>query len=270
MIPDLYDRKLGLLEILAASWRVYAQNFKFLLLFVFLLNFLAYRINYSLVIWSGVKISLPFWMPASWNIRTLFVPFVTALSTVLVIQIIADSIRGESVKIIRITRRSVRYFLPAVAICFIFMVWQLITFLPALIAYRVDLSGISTVLLVSIMTLIYLTVAVYTAFVYPSMVLENKSSLAAFRHSFEMVRGRWWYFFLAWVVLTLPAGAVCFLIRRTVATVGFGEIGQHAMWALSALIRSFSICGITILFLNIDRKNEAPDSAMPIIQSENT
>ena len=114
MIPDLYDRKLGLLEILAASWRIYSRNFKILLLFVFLLNFLAYRINYSLVVWNKLKVTLPFWMPASWDIHTLFVPFVTALSTVLVIQIIADSIKGESVKITSIACRSMRSFLPAI------------------------------------------------------------------------------------------------------------------------------------------------------------
>jgi hypothetical protein len=208
-------------------------------------------------------------MPSSWNIHTLFVPFVTALSTVLVIQIIVDSIKGESVKIISIAHRSVRYFLPTLVICFVFMVWQLTMFLPALIVYRVDLSETGEVLLSSIMTLINLTVVVYTAFVYPAMVLKNKSPISAFRNSLEMIRGRWWRILWAWLVITLPVGAVCFLIKRIVASVGFGEIGLHAMWALSALIRSFSIVGITILFLNIDPKNNTSNPVDPVILSEN-
>lgn len=264
MIPDLYDRKLGLVEILAASWRIYTANFKFFLLFVFLLNFLAYRINYSLVVWSGLKVTLPFWMSTCLNIYTFSVPFVTALSTVLVIQITADSIKGESVKIISIARRSVRSFLPAIAICFIFLIWQLITFLPALIVYQIDLSKAGAIILTSVRTLICLIVVIYTTFVYQAMVLKNKSSISAFRHSFETVRGRWWKILWAWLVITLPAGAVYFLIKRIVASVGFGEIGLHAMWALSALILSFSIVGITILFLNIDRKPEASDPVDPV------
>ena len=95
MIPDLYDRKLGLLEILAASWKIYKHNFKFLLLFVFLSNFLAYRLNYSLIVSSGLKISLPYWMPGCWDIHVFFVSFVVALSSVFAIQITEDVTRNE-------------------------------------------------------------------------------------------------------------------------------------------------------------------------------
>jgi hypothetical protein len=196
-------------------------------------------------------------MPSSWNIHTLFVPFVTALSTVLVIQIIVDSIKGESVKTISIAHRSVRYFLPTLVICFIFMTWKLITFLPVLIVYWVDLSRAGKIILTSAKILMDITVWAYAVFVYPAMVLKGKSPVSAFRHSFEMVRGRWWKILWAWVVITLPAGLVCFLIQKMMVHLDLMLIGKHALWSLYSLVNSFSIIGITILFLNIDRRNHS-------------
>lgn len=268
MIPNLYNRKLRLLEILTASWRIYTANFKFLLLFVFLLNFFAFRINYSLVVWSGLKVSLPFWIPARWNIHIFFVSFINALSTVFVIQITEDATKNECV-IIRSAHRILRRFLPTIAICFIFMILQLIIFLPALIFHRIDLFKIGAIILTSGMTLIYLTFLVYTAFVYPAMILANKSAVSAFFYSFRMVFGRWWKILWAWVVITLPAGFVCFLIQKFLLHFNLVEIGQHtisqhALWSLYSLVNSFSIIGITVLFLNIDGKKEVPDSVNPI------
>ena len=258
MIPDLYERKLGLLEIFIASWRIYTANFKFLLLFVFLLNFLAYRINYSLIIWSGLKISLPAWMSFHWSIYTVFVPLITALSSVFVIQITVDTINGECVMIRNVFRRSVRCFLAVTGVWLICTSAACLKQLTAFNAWRwMPIPSIESYLLVMSIFALHLILMTFFLFVYQAIVLKNKLTLSSFRYSFQTVRGRWWKILWAWAVITLPAGAVCFLIRRMVTVVGFGEIGQHVMWALSALIYSFSIIGITILFLNIDRKNHS-------------
>lgn len=274
MIPDLYDRKLGLLEILAASWRIYTTNFKFFLLLVFLPVFSAYRLNYSFVVKSGVSVSLPYWMPSMWNIHVFFVTFVLALSSVCVVQITETATSNERVTLYSV-RRVPERFLPVVLICFIFMIWRLIMFLLIPIARHVDLSRGGIFALSSLMALINLVVWVYTVFVYPLVGLKNKSVFSAFRYSFAMVRGRWWQMLWAWMVLTLPAGAVCFLIQKVVVYFGLVELGRHtvslhALWSLYSLIHSFSMIGITVLFLNISRAAESSDPVVPVIPSENS
>jgi len=256
MISDLYNRKLNLGEILSASWKIYIRNFKYLLLFVFVVNFLALRINYAVFFpLNDFFQAMPSWLGPPQNFQKIVMLF-TIISSVAAIKITANEAVSKAVTVSGLCQRILSCLWVSLGVSLVFMVLRWVFNLPILAVSHglFSASGWRLGLLIAVFLPIQVGLYIYLSFVYQAVVVRGQSLIKAFRYSFRVVRGRWWKVFWAAIVIGFIPGIIGYFFMRIQAP---SMVARHLLWSFKSLLGIFQTIGMTILFLNIDREGLA-------------
>lgn len=265
MIPDLYDRKLGFGEIFSKGWHIYCRYFSYLIAFVLPCEFVAQMLKLAVLHTHTPR--------ALRGLVSLSTELITLIGTIVVIFVAARAAStlpiswGDCRKKI-----SEAYGRTVWANIVLFVILALLV-LPIFAGMFFGRFLIGVPFLALLFALPFVIVGNYLGFVLYAAVLRGQSAVPALCYSWRLVRGRWWYVFGAAILFNLPV-VIIGIVEMTAERV----LSRYVNWVfeigfrvfLTSLFQIYSTILLTIFFLNIDRQNDAPNAAMPIIQSENT
>jgi ABC-type multidrug transport system fused ATPase/permease subunit len=107
-----------------------------------------------------------------------------------------------------------------------------------------------------------LVLMVMWAVVAPVTVLERPGILAAFRRSWELVRGNGWSVFGVFVVLFLAAGVLS--VVAGIASDSLGSVGRALVqWGVNAAVAPLSALGASVLYFALRNQLYEPPVAPP-------
>lgn len=248
MIPDLYDRKLGFGELLAASWRVFKGNIKFLLLFCIAANGLLaiaeWMVSFSL------PDSLDYRLVESWSqlVGGLF-DYIPALGAIVITARYLEARPISSSDVFNELRRMlgaglhVNLYLSIVGLAHLFLIYSTSKSIFGLVAPFIQTFSL----------ILFAIVSIYISFALQALVLRNRRGRGTLIYSWRTVKGQWGTvfgkMFLLGIVVGLP------LVVILVFGMRFSIVFSSVMKQICTLIFPvFSTIFLTVLFLNIDRE----------------
>jgi hypothetical protein len=264
MIPDLYDRKLGVGEIYSKGWQIYCRYFSCLVAFVLPCEFVAQMLEFAVSQKTlHTLISLSTWL-------------ITLIGTIVVIFVASKSASTLPVswedcrkKILEAYGRTVwakivLSVILALSILPVFFV-RFGMFIDEFLAGASPFSGL-------LFALPFVIVFNYLGFVICAVVLRGYSAVPALGYSWRLVRGRWWYVLGMTFLLYLPV-----IIIRIVGITAGRVFASYVNWGfvmgftvfLMPLFQIYSTILFTLFFLNIDRNVETPSSSSSEYEEHN-
>ncbi len=256
MISGLYDRRLGLGELFVASWRVFKNNIKYLFVLGFLLAAVFKGLDYLTFI---LLPSVPDNKIVVGQLKTLVTAVFGFLPHVSVVFIIRQRLASQQVSLAEIVEFLRKIFWPAFLI---HMLSQLVSSLYWLPETLFRLNGVDSVLvnfLQFVFILVGLSSMVYFAFIFQAFVLRKQTGFSAFSYSFRTVKGRWWKILGAIILGSLIPMIPCFVVVAMLGRIIPMAMTDRMYWAgpFFTFFGMYSAIFITILFLNIDRRNHS-------------
>jgi hypothetical protein len=234
MIPDLYDRKLGVGELLKASWRICKEKAQYLLLFAVGIRMAVLIFEYIV----GTYLPTMKWL----SVLLVFPAEMTAIFMVLSAvngEVISRQILQESLK----RNLASGFLVNALTTLF---TWLL--FIPSWLSVSTGLFGKSGVYITVVFVLTAFAFSTYLLFSLQALIVQKQRGINALLYSYRMVRGRWLEVFGKILSVGLIIG-VPILIFGAV----FGFIRAYLKF-ITPFFATFVDVYITILFLNIDMK----------------
>ncbi len=260
MMPDLYERKLRIGEIFSEGWRIYCRYFAYLVAFVLPCNFAA-QMLLSAVPRAHKLLGV---------LVALFTTLITLIGSIVIIFITERASSAQPVswgecrkKIFETYGRTV-WTAIVLSVMLMLACLPFIFFMAGLLAkgFLSCISPPQLIFLVIIFLLPPIIVSIYLQFVFSAVVLRGKTAVSALCYSWNVVRNRWWYVFVAVIVLNLPVALVqgiSLVMLRILGLQANSFIFGSFKLAIS-ILTIYSTILITLLFLNLDRNAETTSS----------
>lgn len=237
---ELFKREYQLGDLLTLAWRLFADNFKAILIVTLIvyvpielisLIIPAAALSNSTSVWQYVLTANTFIIVALFGLAGILVPLAIAY-------IIRKNLDGQVVDYQTALRQALSKWLPGIATS---------------VVMGIFLLGLYILLVIP-----GIIFTIYWAFTLYIVILNNKSGMEALKYSREVVKGRWWKTMGYLLVFAIIVGVINWAITMPLGSLSKNAIVGLVASLISDVLLAFTTVATVLLFLNMESVKPTP------------